>query len=512
MGPHRYRRHFFVEVFNGRSSFIDLGLCITARPAPRTTRPLAGLPNPYPYGCSVLCNHPKDPELKDVIWRPRIPLTQESGAEHYENAKILKRNNRTGSSSDVGSIYHHSWEQKIVSNALGSYAEKDRAYPTTSSGNQLAIRRCASGGPSPVERRLPKTEGMLVLDLRPWKSFDNVSTITDGPHEPLDNFERFELKSPRTRVHDKPGRLTRAVRRPETFLSKSFKEGKKLPKQLSSKGGRGLRSSDSMIDENAFAGYDANNLSDSMREIDLGDGSPPTKIEDEQVLHETKLNETLRNDVLDVQPSEVCGMSSDTKQQSLEDLEESLRNIQLQDEDINEDILYQVEKTTIAEDMTWLYFPRAGNNFGARFELPIDLRKLKIMTPLEYLSQYVVATRCRQRLNDVVFERHATDSKLPSEKLFSSLTEILGFPLDSQAEEKLSNLIDLVSVSQLSREQFAGIGALAERIGRSGISRRDDLELADFNLLHQKMTYLEMGQLLRRLFMFICEIDFSSPT
>lgn len=70
-------------------------------------------------------------------------------------------------------------------------------------------------------------------------------------------------------------------------------------------------------------------------------------------------------------------MSSDTKQQSLEDLEESLRNIQLQDEDINEDILYQVEKTTIAEDMTWLYFPRAGNNFGARFELPIDLRKLK---------------------------------------------------------------------------------------------------------------------------------------
>lgn len=84
--------------------------------------------------------------------------------------------------------------------------------------------------------------------------------------------------------------------------------------------------------------------------------------------------------------------------------------------------------------------------------------------------------------------------------------------MDSQAEEKLSNLIDLVSVSQLSREQFAGIGALAERIGRSGISRRDDLELADFNLLHQKMTYLEMGQLLRRLFMFICEIDFSSPT
>ncbi|KAI9560013.1 hypothetical protein GHT06_014023 [Daphnia sinensis] len=279
----------------------------------------------------------------------------------------------------------------------------------------------------------------------------------------------------------KPTNQSRKQRRRRRMKRKT-KKGKKLPKQLSSKGGRGLRSSDSMIEEN-----------------------------DEQVLHEAELNETLGNDV-SVQPPEVCGMSSENKQQSLEDLEESLRNIQVQDEDINEDILYQVENTTIAEDMTWLYFPRAGNNFGARFELPIDLRKLKKMTPLEYLSQYVVATRCRQRLNDVVFERHAVDSKLPSEKLFSSLTEILGFPLDSQAEEKLSNLIDLVSVSQLSREQFAGIGALAERIGRSGISRRDDLELADFNLLHQKMTYLEMGQPLRQLFMFICEIDLSSPT
>lgn len=93
------------------------------------------------------------------------------------------------------------------------------------------------------------------------------------------------------------------------------------------------------------------------------------------------------------------------------------------------------------------------------------------------------------------------------QKLFLSLTEILGFHLDSQAEEKLSNLINLVSVSQLSREQFAGIGALAERIGRSGVSRRDDLELADFNLLHQKMSYLGMGQFLRRLFKFICETD-----
>lgn len=61
--------------YNARTDFFyDIGLCVIARPAPRTPRPLAGVPNPYPYGCSVLCNHPKDPELKDVVWKPRHPV------------------------------------------------------------------------------------------------------------------------------------------------------------------------------------------------------------------------------------------------------------------------------------------------------------------------------------------------------------------------------------------------------------------------------------------------------
>ena len=122
-----------------------------------------------------------------------------------------------------------------------------------------------------------------------------------------------------------------------------------------------------------------------------------------------------------------------TQTNSLEELEENLRNIQVSDEQEKE-VLNQAEDAAI-EDFDWLYFPRAGNTFGARFELPIDLRKLKskfasrkfgnhlvnivlhpvAMTPLEYLSNYVVATRCRMRLNDVVFERHSTELKLPVE-------------------------------------------------------------------------------------------------
>ena len=53
---------------------VRVGLEVIAQPAPRTQRPLANIPNPYPYGCSVLCNHPRDPELKDVVWKSRFTV------------------------------------------------------------------------------------------------------------------------------------------------------------------------------------------------------------------------------------------------------------------------------------------------------------------------------------------------------------------------------------------------------------------------------------------------------
>lgn len=36
-------------------------------PAPYILRPFAGIYNPFPYGCSILCNHPADYEAKDVV-------------------------------------------------------------------------------------------------------------------------------------------------------------------------------------------------------------------------------------------------------------------------------------------------------------------------------------------------------------------------------------------------------------------------------------------------------------
>lgn len=40
-------------------------------PAPFTLRPFAGIYNSFPYGCSILCNHPTDFEAKAIVQRAK---------------------------------------------------------------------------------------------------------------------------------------------------------------------------------------------------------------------------------------------------------------------------------------------------------------------------------------------------------------------------------------------------------------------------------------------------------
>ncbi|XP_069701857.1 uncharacterized protein [Periplaneta americana] len=48
-----------------------------SHPAPYTLRPFAGVYNPFPYGCSILCNHPADCEAKDVVKRAKNSWLQQ---------------------------------------------------------------------------------------------------------------------------------------------------------------------------------------------------------------------------------------------------------------------------------------------------------------------------------------------------------------------------------------------------------------------------------------------------
>ena len=54
----------------------------------------------------------------------------------------------------------------------------------------------------------------------------------------------------------------------------------------------------------------------------------------------------------------------------------------------------------------WLELPRTFSFTSARFELPLDIASLVVMTPVSYLSSHVTVNSSRRQLYDKVFTRN----------------------------------------------------------------------------------------------------------
>ncbi|XP_024874983.1 uncharacterized protein LOC112456574 [Temnothorax curvispinosus] len=65
---------------------VELSGC--TRAAPFALRPFAGLFNPYPYGCSVLCNHPADCEAKEVVRRAKDTWVKKFHPPYIEKTDV----------------------------------------------------------------------------------------------------------------------------------------------------------------------------------------------------------------------------------------------------------------------------------------------------------------------------------------------------------------------------------------------------------------------------------------
>lgn len=67
-------------------------LCAIARKAPFCLKPFAGLYNPFPYGCSLLCNHPTDTEAKDLIKKLKSNWLDGKNALLVEEVEAIRNN------------------------------------------------------------------------------------------------------------------------------------------------------------------------------------------------------------------------------------------------------------------------------------------------------------------------------------------------------------------------------------------------------------------------------------
>ncbi|KAJ8687133.1 hypothetical protein QAD02_022927 [Eretmocerus hayati] len=139
-------------------------------PAPFTLRPFAGLYNPYPYGCSVLCNHPADNDAKDVVRKAKdtwasegkallLPPLQPSGDPVGQQQESSEHQKHQRQPDDVGPLPEELFRR---------YTETDSRQPSPEPGH-TATTMDALIESSLLSRDLEDSSRhrtTLVLDLR----------------------------------------------------------------------------------------------------------------------------------------------------------------------------------------------------------------------------------------------------------------------------------------------------------------------------------------------------------
>ncbi|KAH0811587.1 hypothetical protein GEV33_011196 [Tenebrio molitor] len=156
-----------------RAKVPTIQLRAIARPAPFVLKPFAGLYNPYPYGCSLLCNHPTDNEAKE-----RLKKAKDSWANDGKNVLLAEeieaiRAGLEQCQSDDKNTHKHNQIKTLDSvpeELFRRYTETDSRpltpAPTLASAATRASgsRRCVTPDPLPTNQIREKT--LLILDLR----------------------------------------------------------------------------------------------------------------------------------------------------------------------------------------------------------------------------------------------------------------------------------------------------------------------------------------------------------
>ncbi|KZC04508.1 PREDICTED: uncharacterized protein LOC107189807 [Dufourea novaeangliae] len=145
----------------------------SAKPAPFILRPFSGLFNPYPYGCSVLCNHPADCEAKDVLRRAKNSWATEGKALLLPEEMDMIRASVAAAAGTMDAFGHAENLEMINVDPTTVPEELFRKYTETDS-RPLTPAPTLASGPAltnrPQEEFLttcnPQERTTLILDLR----------------------------------------------------------------------------------------------------------------------------------------------------------------------------------------------------------------------------------------------------------------------------------------------------------------------------------------------------------
>ncbi|XP_008203002.1 uncharacterized protein LOC100120666 [Nasonia vitripennis] len=508
-------------------------------PAPFTLRPFAGLFNPYPYGCSVLCNHPADGEAKEIVRRAKdtwasegkallLPAELEllhqhnkpiSGGEHQEGLdvpeELFRRYTETDSRPVSPTISVE--PTQINDDDLDGSARETlrttlvldlRASSHEIQENETLSWRALTLEPIPSTRRTDlsssqrrkpvssRNRSTTALSTSPVRSVpvlevsDAASTRSaptnlapiapteDDDDEEEDEDDTGPEESAPMRRRGKLRRKKRKCRRGSIYGQQT--EVREPPEPLETQV--------SQIDEGSRRGSLCTNRLEETRQASLDKGTLPAIKHDmpPSFLPPEVLKELSRE--LD---REAVEWEFNAKRRIA--LEEALRVSGGRAAPPRQSPVQPISQSTV---------PRLFYRQSARFEL-LDSQSLVGLKPLDYLGRYVYVSDTRKSMFSRVFNKYREESNdsgpryMLARHLAEALHEVMGRELASSEIDFLENALG-ERRELLDFRTWCGVCAFAER-GLPELPRREDdpaswLERADFETLERRLRNVSVDE------------------
>jgi hypothetical protein len=114
----------------------------------------------------------------------------------------------------------------------------------------------------------------------------------------------------------------------------------------------------------------------------------------------------------------------------------------------------------------WLVSRFALSKRSCRFELPIDMKRLETMSPLDYLCHFCIVDERRRIYYSEVFSKHnrSRSGRLTLAELHAALLDV---HFKSVKQDQISNILKVASVSNahtINYQEFIVLAALCERL------------------------------------------------
>ncbi|XP_068249027.1 uncharacterized protein [Palaemon carinicauda] len=503
---------------------------IVQRPA-YAHRPYGVLRSPYNEhpGCSVLCNHPTAPHTH----RNLLNLTRASWLQEVRSHMARAGNtpvddgdpggNRTPSSMPFTPIGTEGLQVNIPEEFLARFARSDSRpdspAPTllVHSSRLAPFRRCVTPDTlEPLRRpRLPilrrATSLQDVTTTRPQHSFASVPAIRGTGKRKQGRFEAdFTTKLSKQLDHVAKGQQQKQQQQQQTPRDQSKQQqdkkgppsrpgknqlqsqdsedsglgGEKKAGKKSKRGGKKKGEEGGLDDpgQTAISTVSDSRAGSSKRSSGSPHSSKPTSA------RSSKSSSAHRrmHDPLSYDPKQFLGDNNPPEDESeLAKLQEALGG--------------GGSNTLTESEVFWFNLPRSPSHRAAIFTLPVQIKRLRGLSTVDYLKKYMRLRTSRRQLYSMVFTRHRDVESIRIERLLvgdfgKALGDALGGNLTENQIEKLTSMVPLPEEA-LDKDFFILIAAFAERLFCYELLAAEDVEIEPRDLVEQ----LDFQQLDERL-------------